>query len=48
MFVMSVLVQQWWYGSLLVSCWFVAPGVYVIASQCGYSFTDSCASPFGG
>jgi hypothetical protein len=45
--VMSVLVNRWWYGSTLVSCWFVSPGVFVFASQIGYSVTDSCEPPWG-
>jgi hypothetical protein len=42
---MSVLVQRWLVGSTLVSCWFVSPGVFVYASQLGFSFSASCEPP---
>jgi len=44
--VMSVLVNRWFVGSIWVSCWHVSPGVFVFASQLGYSFSSSCEPPF--
>ena len=45
-FVMSVLIQRWYVGSQLVSCWFISPGVFVFSSRLGWSLSSSCAPPF--
>ena len=33
-------------GSTWVSCWFLGPGRYVIASHIGYYYCTSCAYPY--
>jgi hypothetical protein len=44
---MAVLVCRYHVGTVVLSCWFVAPGVFVWASKLGYLVTSSCALPIG-
>jgi len=44
---MSVLVVQYYSGSILVSVWFLSPGVYVYSSPLGYSFASHLELPAG-
>jgi hypothetical protein len=42
---MSVLVCRYYVGSVVLSCWFLSPGVFVWASALGFVVTSSCALP---
>jgi hypothetical protein len=44
-FCMSVLVCRYYVGSVVLSCWFLSPGVFVWASALGFVVTSSCALP---
>ena len=46
-FIMSVLVVQYYSGSILVSVWFLSPGQYVYCSCLGYCFTSYLELPAG-